>query len=269
MIKSVFKSTFFIYLVNFGLVLLPLYGKCSAGNFLKKNLRTITISESKDTVSNIDSSYLKELIKELEKKWPNNHTINIVFHGHSVPSGYFKTPEVNTFDSYPLLILKKIAASYPTAVVNVIKTSIGGENAVQGAKRFKRDVLSHKPNLIFIDYALNDRPIGLKKAKKAWEFMIRMALKRNIKVVLMTPTPDISEDILDENAPLAQHTRQILELGREFGVPVVNPYKKFKEIKQQGKSLTSFMAQSNHINKEGHMIVAALIGELFGIPTTN
>ena len=32
--------------------------------------------------------YLDNLLNEMAKKWPGNKTINIVFHGHSVPSGY-------------------------------------------------------------------------------------------------------------------------------------------------------------------------------------
>ncbi len=50
--------------------------------------------------------------------------------------------------------------------VNDIKTTIGGENAEQRAKRFTKDVLSKQPDIIFIDYALNDRKIGLERAKK-------------------------------------------------------------------------------------------------------
>ena len=42
------------------------------------------------------SDYLKEMKIELKKEWPKNRTINLVFHGHSVPAGYFKTPIVNT-----------------------------------------------------------------------------------------------------------------------------------------------------------------------------
>jgi len=35
------------------------------------------------------NTYLKT---ELQKEWPKNRAMNIVFHGHSVPAGYFKTP---------------------------------------------------------------------------------------------------------------------------------------------------------------------------------
>jgi len=40
--------------------------------------------------------YLSDVKQELEKTWPQNRTVNLVFHGHSVPAGYFLTPHVNT-----------------------------------------------------------------------------------------------------------------------------------------------------------------------------
>ena len=122
--------------------------------------------------------YLTECKNEMKKKWPQNRTLNIIFHGHSVPSGYFNTPIVNTLEAYPHYTLQKIKALYPYTVTNCIVTAIGGENSLQGAKRFKKDVLSLHPDVIFIDYALNDRPIGLNKAYKAWEAMIKMALRK-------------------------------------------------------------------------------------------
>lgn len=210
-----------------------------------------------------DTSYLSDIVKELKKKWPVNRNINLVFHGHSVPSGYFRTPNVNTFESYPFLLLKKLNKNYPYAVINIIKTCIGGENSEQGAKRFKKDVLSHKPDVIFIDYALNDRYIGLARAKAAWEKMIKQALKSKIKLVLLTPTPDITENILDPNAPLAQHTQQIIALGAQYDIPVVDSYNHFKKLKENGEDIGKYMAQSNHINEKGHQIVSDLLALLF------
>ena len=125
-------------------------------------------------------SYVNKLRNELVKTWPHNRTINIVFHGHSVPSGYANTPVVNTLGAYPHLTLHAIKEHYPYAVVNVITTSIGGEQSEQGEKRFKKEVLTHRPDLLFIDYALNDRSIGLERSLKAWEKMIKQALKQDI-----------------------------------------------------------------------------------------
>lgn len=106
------------------------------------------------------STYLNDIKIENQNKWPKNRTINLVFHGHSVPSGYFKTPELNTLTPYPALVLKKVKHVYPFAVVNTIVAGIGGENSIQGAKRFDADMLTHQPDILFIDYAINDRRAG-------------------------------------------------------------------------------------------------------------
>ena len=36
--------------------------------------------------------YLEELCTRLAQRWPDNRTVNIVCHGHSVPAGYAATP---------------------------------------------------------------------------------------------------------------------------------------------------------------------------------
>lgn len=211
-----------------------------------------------------DADYLSELKEQLELTWPDNKTINIVFHGHSVPSGYFRTPTVNTLDAYPHLFLKFIKKKYKTAVVNCITTSIGGEQAEQGAARFSNDVLPMKPDLLFVDYALNDRSIGVERAEKAWRSMIEAALANNLKLVLLTPTPDLKENIMDEDTPLAKHTEMIKKLGNEYEIPVVDVYAKFKRLKSEGADLTDYMSQGNHPNEKGHQVAFnAIVEELF------
>jgi lysophospholipase L1-like esterase len=196
------------------------------------------------------SEYLKDVQAEMRKLWPKNRTIHIVAHGHSVPAGYFKTPFVNTFEAYPHLLHSAIKDAYPNAVVNVIVTAIGGENSEQGAKRFQRDVLAFHPDVIVIDYGLNDRRIGLDRARKAWTRMIRAAQSRKIKVILLTPTPDDKTDLSDSNAPLVQHADQIRALAAQFNVGLADSLKAF-----EGKDVAAFLSQSNHPNRAGHQLV--------------
>ena len=40
-------------------------------------------------------TYLADIQAIMKTEWPKNRTVNLVFHGHSVPAGYFKTPTVN------------------------------------------------------------------------------------------------------------------------------------------------------------------------------
>jgi lysophospholipase L1-like esterase len=204
-------------------------------------------------------TYLNDTKTELLKEWPKNRTVNLVFHGHSVPAGYFRTPNVNTLQSYPQLVLQAVKEAYPHAVVNAITTAIGGETAEQGAARFRREALSYRPDVIFIDYALNDRAIGLERALTAWETMIKEAICDSIEVILLTPTPDMSVDILDERTTLALHAGQIRELAKKYHIGLVDSYAAFMEKKSDGEDISEYMSQGNHPNEKGHRIVRDLI----------
>jgi len=211
------------------------------------------------------AAYLSGVKAELVKQWPKNRTINLVFHGHSVPSGYFRTPDVRTLEAYPYQVLEGVKEQYPYAVVNAITTSIGGENSEQGEKRFERDVLVHKPDVLFIDYALNDRGIGLERSRAAMERMIRKAQKRNIPVILLTPSPDLQVNILEKDNTLEQYTRVLIALAKQYKTGLADSYAAFRAAAAKGQALPELMAQSNHPNKKGHAVIARGILSYFGM----
>lgn len=221
------------------------------------SLPSFSVAQSSpDIQNNHPSLYLSELKKELVKEWPNNRTINLVFHGHSVPAGYFKTPVVNTLEAYPYLLLKQLKQRYPTAVINIINTSIGGEHSVKGETRFVEEVLPHRPDVLFIDYALNDIRQGLAASKTAWVKMIEAAQEAGTKVVLLTPSPNLRFDILAEEHELSNHAQQVRELAKSFSVGLVDSYRLFQQKAQEGADLTDFMSQGNHPNERGHAFIA-------------
>lgn len=208
----------------------------------------------------------EELVAELQRKWPKNRSIRFVFHGHSVPAGYFKTPVIQRFDSYPMIFQQEMCKAFPTAVIDVSVTAIGGENSQAGEARFQADVLSLKPDVVFIDYSLNDRRIGLKVAEASWRKMIQSCIAAKKQVVLLTPTPDSSENITDAESRLAQHARQVRRLGEELDVPVIDSYAAFRKAVEAGNDVKSYLSQSNHPNRKGHLIVSELLVSLFAEP---
>jgi acyl-CoA thioesterase-1 len=200
-------------------------------------------------------TYLSDLRADLQKEWPKNRTINVVFHGHSVPAGYFKTPQVNTISAYPNLFLQKLKSIFPYAVVNVIVTAIGGENSVSGAERFESDVLIHKPELVFIDYGLNDRGPGLEKAYNAWDKMIKLSKDRGIKVILLTPSPDQGVNYTDPDNEFKKHTGQICKLAGENQVGLANSDKEFEFLYADKYQLLQYMSQVNCTNERGQKLI--------------
>jgi lysophospholipase L1-like esterase len=183
-----------------------------------------------------------------------------------VPAGYFKTPEVRTFDAYPMLMHQQLCRRFPRAVINVIVTGIGGENSESGALRFERDVLSLRPDVVTIDYALNDRGIGLRRSEKAWRMMIELALAQHVKILLLTPTPDLRAHLDDPRDPLNEQAEQIGRLSREYGVGLVDSLARFQEITHSGGHLADYMAQGNHPNRKGHELVAEELLKWFPVP---
>lgn len=209
------------------------------------------------------SDYLGDVKQALQKQWPGNRTVNLVFHGHSVPCGYFKTPEVRTFDAYPFIVLQELKKRYPYAVINIITTAIGGENSTQGLRRFKKEVLPHRPDVLFIDYALNDRKIGLEQSRKNIEKMIRIAQRKKIPVVLLTPSADEKVDLLQAGNELEQFASMLTALAKQYHIGLADSYSRFRQVAEQKNNLHDYMAQSNHPNRRGHELIATEILRYF------
>ena len=210
---------------------------------------------------------LTPLAGELGKAWPKNRTINLVFHGHSVPAGYQKTPDVRPFEAYPHLFTLALKHAYPNAVVNCIVTAIGGEDCVAGAARFDRDVLTHKPDLIFIDYALNDRRDPLPAVEKAWESMIASAEHHQIPVILITPTGDSAADLSNLTDPLRQRADLIRQLAAKHQLPLADVSAAWLARLAAGTDQADLLSQPNHPNLAGNQLAADTIFSVFTTQT--
>lgn len=226
-------------------------------------LGSASLGRATDTGPARPATYLAGMIAELEKPWPRNRIVTVVAHGHSVPAGYFVTPKVDTFNAYPHLLHVGLKERFPHAVINVIVTAKGGEQSEQGAARFEQDVLVHRPDLILVDYGLNDRGLPLDRAERAWTAMIDQATSRGIPLILLTPTADQAVAIDNEGDALAVRANLIRDLAARHGVGLVDSYAAFRDHVRQGHALGELMSQRNHPNRRGHEIVAAGLLEWF------
>lgn len=202
-------------------------------------------------------TYMSAIIEDLKVQWPDNHLINFVCHGHSVPAGYHSY-SVEPFKSYPHLFHLSLKERFIFAVTNVIVTAIGGEESDKGAARFEAEVLTHSPRVMTIDYGLNDRRIGLEKAEASWRSMIEKALERQIKLILLTPTHDNTGLVgpADMWESLCQHAEQIRKLANEYEVGLVDSFAIFEQYVGNAGDLSDILSWPNHPNKKGHQLVA-------------
>lgn len=202
-------------------------------------------------------TYLKDLAASLRKGWPDYRPHYIICHGHSVVTGACAGTLVRPFDAYPHLWHRLLNVKYPTALISMIVTAIGGENSVQGAARFDADVLARRPDLVTIDYGLNDRAVGLDAARDAWRSMLDRCVAAGVPVLLLTPTMDVKSAVdLAEHNLLAAHAAQIRGLAEKYGVGLCDPYAAFERYLAQGGTIDELLCWPNHPNRLGHELIA-------------
>jgi lysophospholipase L1-like esterase len=80
--------------------------------------------------------------------------LNVVFFGASLTWGANASDPVET--SYRAVMRDLFEREYPAAHFRFRDSAIGGTGSQLGAFRLDRDVLSHKPDLVFVDFTAND-----------------------------------------------------------------------------------------------------------------
>jgi hypothetical protein len=93
--------------------------------------------------------------------------------------------------------------------------------------------------------------------------MIEKALKRNIKVILLTPSPDQRVDILSPDNELEKHALQIKALAKKYDVGLIDSYEEFRNKVISGEPITNYMSQVNHPNQKGNFLIANKIAAFF------
>ena len=80
--------------------------------------------------------------------------LTVVFFGGSLSWGARASNPQTT--SYRAIVGRQMEAQYPQAQLKCIDAAIGGTGSQLGAFRLDRDVLAYEPDLVFLDYTLND-----------------------------------------------------------------------------------------------------------------
>jgi len=93
--------------------------------------------------------------------------------------------------------------------------------------------------------------------------MIKKAIEKGIKVILLTPSPDQRVDYTDPDNELKKHTDQIIRLAEEYQAGLVDIYKAFAFSYSDKNELSKYMSQVNHPNEKGHELIADAIMKYF------
>lgn len=217
-----------------------------------------------------------KIIEKIAEKASNiceKQSATIVFLGDSVTQGCFEfftneRGEIDTvFDggnSYVERVREFLRSLFPSAQVNIINSGISGDTAVNGVKRFERDVAAFHPDLVVIGFALNDSTFdedGKEPYKRAIGELIEKTKKIGAECILLTPniknskvSCHISNDQVRAWAERVCANKDFLDeyveiekaVAKENNVKICDVYASWNALKEQGVDTTELL--SNHIN---------------------
>lgn len=172
--------------------------------------------------------------------------------------------------------------------VKVINAGIGGNTTQNAIARFEKDVLAKQPDLVVIQFGINDSAVDVWKdppatksrvSQKQYEANLRSLIdrlqKQQIKVILMTPNslrwiprikklygkpPYDPDDPLGFNLYLKSYAQAVREIAKEKQVPLVDIYAAFeKYAEKEGQSAQDLLLDGIHPNTAGQQMVADLL----------
>ncbi|MCQ6562298.1 SGNH/GDSL hydrolase family protein [Paenibacillus mendelii] len=199
--------------------------------------------------------------------------VTYVAMGDSVTQGCMQAGVVEYENVYHQFLRRAIERRYPETVVNVINSGVSGDAAEASRRRWERDVLMYKPDLLTICFGHNDAHggrDGLKPFVRALaDLMDRVADETEAEVLLMTPCMMMTEDNqhiaeihkplvpafiqLAEEGTLARYAEAVRELASERNVPLLDVYARWEQMKQDGLDIHDYLVNGiNHPNPAFH-----------------
>ncbi|MCA8991128.1 MAG: SGNH/GDSL hydrolase family protein [Planctomycetaceae bacterium] len=165
------------------------------------------------------------------------------------------------------------ASEFPKAEVHEIHAAIGGTGSDLGAFRVQRDALQHKPDLLFVEFAVNDGGAPYKRIWQAMEGIVRQAWAANLKMdicFVYTYRVGYEKDLEQGLCPNAASAMELL--ADHYGIPSINFALNIVEQQQAGKliyqsdeapggDVVHFSKDGVHPLDGGHAIYADIVAQ--------
>ena len=172
--------------------------------------------------------------------------------------------------------------------VDVINAGVSGNTTADARERFDRDVLGKYPDVVIIQFGINDAAIELHKQKteprvplaqykENLEYFVSTLTARGATVFLMTPnavawTDELKAnlgqppyDVNDRwglNVVLRDYVEAVREVGAAEDVQLVDVYEMYvRHDRRPGRQIEDLLLDGVHPNDEGHAMVGGVIAK--------
>ncbi len=192
--------------------------------------------------------------------WTLNNTYNCLTEKKQLTTAYIGGSITNGTggdgeNSWRQLTTKWFKDNYTDAKITEINAGVGGTGSLWGLFRLEKDVLAHNPDLIFIEFGVNDSYCGFGEMQSAalMDAMIRKINEHNpnIDIVLVFTT---DESKMGKDYANIKGHRIVAEY---YGVPYIDVGAALvTEIQTSGNEWGYYVGDSVHPNVKGYKVYA-------------
>ncbi len=152
---------------------------------------TTADSDKKNEASGIEHFvyHYRDTLGHTYKRLTEDKALSVVYYGGSVTAGYGASKGYGNAEdgtSWACLLTNWLKNNFKSAKINAHNAAIGATGTSVGVYRLKEDVLKYNPDIVFIEFAINDNYCGESEQAAAAQFE---TLVREIRTA--TPKCDI------------------------------------------------------------------------------
>lgn len=188
------------------------------------------------------------------KKLAESKAITIGYFGGSITEGAGASKA--SVSSWRALTTAWFRTQFPEAKITEINAGIGGTGSDFGSYRCQRDLLEKKPDLVFVEFAVNDA--GAPDARAPYyEGVVRQILAANpaVDIVQVYTVHKASDSYPKGIIPPAVVSEQ--KIADHYHLPSVNVGKVLSETIQNGKGTWEILTKDmTHPSDEGYRLYA-------------
>jgi lysophospholipase L1-like esterase len=200
----------------------------------------------------------RRFVEKTRKDLASGCNVTIAALGDSITAGYAVRR------GFPSFWKQMLAEKYPEANIEMINSGISGDTSMDGLARLDFSVLSYEPDLVTINFGINDCVLGLGLEEFEMNFVEmvrRIRAGPNSEILLLSSqpleTPPYDRLVLD-------YYQAVERVAKEMDAGFVDVYGAWMRHVLVGTPLGSLILPGlDHPNEAGYRIIAEELMRLF------
>ncbi|MBO5473999.1 MAG: SGNH/GDSL hydrolase family protein [Lachnospiraceae bacterium] len=189
-------------------------------------------------------------IKELMKRAKAGDRMTLAFLGGSITQGSVSSQYTNC---YAYLVYDWFVRRFPKTAFTYVNAGVGGTTSQFGVSRVEEDVLSYKPDLVMIEFSVNDDDTDF--YRETYEGLVRRVYGNAYEPAVL-----LVHNIRYDTGVSAERIHR--EVGAHYSLPSVSMkttiYPEVASGKIQNREITP---DDLHPDSDGHALVAEVVTE--------